>query len=557
MEKHHYAQCLKLISQGKANELPDYIEGIQEKFKRKGFAIKLANMNKDKDANRVLRYYIRKEMAQHCTNDHESPKKLKTLPKIHQKFARAIKDNDISTIKDIINQKIDMTFQTKDVLPPIFRALKYSNLNTIKTLVSQGNIDINDSYHYYSCGCSHSNKTHMVPLIFYVMMFGSISTMKYLFELGLYANQKIPGYFGNILCEFVDTCWAHVDFVKILLQYGANPNGFYITDSDYCTTALHRAVAERETEIVREFLKHGANPYLMNQFGNDSDDLICEHENKEISDMIKKNINENEDKYTSVPLDSYHDITIKYQRKDMVKSLQLRSYQVSGLSGIPHGALRNNICRQLQVEYVKRLIKSKKQIHEFCSQNMKIIAQYYIDEDEEAMEDYEDAEEYLETFETVDDFDNSGSRKFALLCVRFKYNEALELLLINSPLVQLNTVECFIEACRYGNTEIISWMLNEEIFELDDDDFVELGLSLACAHGNYYIVKLIMERNKIKFNSRMLETPLETAIKRKCQRIVKYLIEVIPDTDFVQFTLKKFKDLKGFSWIKEIPSYNK
>lgn len=77
-----------------------------------------------------------------------------------------------------------------------------------------------------------------------------------LLERGFPRDAINPGYCTTALSEAVDLCSA--DFVRLLLAFRANPNGYVTEDA----SPLHIAARRGFVEIVEVLLRAGANPLI-------------------------------------------------------------------------------------------------------------------------------------------------------------------------------------------------------------------------------------------------------------------------------------------------------
>ena len=75
---------------------------------------------------------------------------------------------------------------------------------------------------------------------------------------------------------------GHVGLVKLLLEYGADPN---MRNFDG-VTALHNAIFEEQVDIVKLLLQHDADPNIRDRVGNTPMDLAKRSSNNEIRSLL-------------------------------------------------------------------------------------------------------------------------------------------------------------------------------------------------------------------------------------------------------------------------------
>jgi ankyrin repeat protein len=114
----------------------------------------------------------------------------------------------------------------------------------------------------------------------------NIEGLKDLLDCGADPNERHPDEIND---EYSYTplqisCFTgKIDFVRLLLKYGANPN----EKSDYSGgTSLHIAVIEDNEEIVRLLLEFGANPNEQNRFGHTPLHIASGHNNLKIIKLL-------------------------------------------------------------------------------------------------------------------------------------------------------------------------------------------------------------------------------------------------------------------------------
>ena len=137
-----------------------------------------------------------------------------------------------------------------DYLTPLHIAARVGNMKSIQILAEWG-VDVT-AYLLIANG---------TPLHEAVAQ-GHESVVRYLLNMG--ANIDVESYnAGSPLCVAVRR--QDVSMIQLLLDYGASTNITWRSPEKEETTMLHQAVADRNEEILRQLLGHGAHPNVFDK----------------------------------------------------------------------------------------------------------------------------------------------------------------------------------------------------------------------------------------------------------------------------------------------------
>ncbi|XAM00476.1 ankyrin repeat domain-containing protein [Phycisphaeraceae bacterium D3-23] len=146
-------------------------------------------------------------------------------------------------------------FSQETASPPLFNAVRQDDKEMIDILLDAGaNPDGDPSYPW------------QIPLR-EAFLHGNYQTAEHLLEAGADPEARVPGLYGSTLLT-IACSWGNTGLVKLLLEYGADPNVMLIEGSPMCVIAHRSNAVELATLLIDAVGDPNANSFPDPPFQN-------------------------------------------------------------------------------------------------------------------------------------------------------------------------------------------------------------------------------------------------------------------------------------------------
>ena len=179
-------------------------------------------------------------------------------------FFRAVKNDDASTVKNLLQRGLDPNTRDETGQHGLFIALRESSLKAAKTLIDWPKTDLNAA-----------NKANETPLMMAVLK-GQVAMAAAM--LAKEADVNKPGWAP---LHYAATA-GHIELITLLLE-----NHAYIdAESPNGSTPLMMAAQYGTASAVKLLLEEGADPLLKNQLGLTAIDFARRADRADSAEMI-------------------------------------------------------------------------------------------------------------------------------------------------------------------------------------------------------------------------------------------------------------------------------